>query len=115
AGNIHLVYPLIPHVTVAIIPEPMPVIVKAIAVERTCRGGTQPQVVINLCEVGLRIRGYIGVAAYGERKLLAGLHRTIRITTDRVSPLVTNAFGHVHVTEFPLTKEFNGRLRAGIA
>src|SRR5882672_8628535 len=44
---IHLMDPLVPEVPVSCIPDPMPVVMKAISRERFQRGGTGPEVVVD--------------------------------------------------------------------
>ena len=56
AGNIDFVYGLIADVTVAGIPDPMPVVVKSIAGEGLHRCGTGPQVVVDPGRHRFRLR-----------------------------------------------------------
>ena len=76
ARDIHLVDALVADVAVAVVPEPVPVVVEAILRELVLGRGAEPQVVVD-----------------------AGGHRLDRLAADGVAPLEAEAAGHVDVAD----------------
>ncbi|OPZ68925.1 MAG: hypothetical protein BWY83_02144 [bacterium ADurb.Bin478] len=76
AGDIQLMRPLIAEIGAAVIPEPVPVVVKAVGVERLVGRRPQPQVVMHSRRNG-----------------------RIQLFTDGVARFETQSFGHVHIAE----------------
>ena len=76
AGHVHLVNALVADVAVAVVPEPMPVVVKAVRRECVLRRRSQPQIVVH-----------------------AGGHRLHRLAADGVAPFVAQAAGHVDIAD----------------
>src|SRR5207253_9965503 len=76
AGHVHFVDALVAYVAVAGIPDPVPVVVKAVSGERLHGRGTRPQVVVD-----------------------ARRDRLLRRVSDRVAPFVAQAAGQVEVAE----------------
>ena len=99
ARDVELVRTLVARVAVAVVPVPVPVVVEAIAVERPLRRRAEPQVVIDLRQVG----GVVGRLRRGrhatELVLFAGSHRTIGILADAGARLEAQAPRHVDLPE----------------
>ncbi len=76
ARHIDLVNALVAQVAVAVVPEPVPVVVKTILREGVLRRRAQPQVVVH-----------------------ARRHRLFRLAADGVAPLVAHAAGHVDIAD----------------
>src|SRR5260370_18592214 len=87
---------LVADFTVAGVPDPMPIVVKAIARERIQWSGGGPQVIINA----------------GRN----GFHRSV---PDRWPPFVAKRAGHVHIADRAVTQLLNGfqhsRVRSRLA
>src|SRR5207302_6305452 len=92
-ANIHLVDALVAEVAVAVIPEPVPVIVKALAHGRLERGRTTPEIIVH--------RG---------RLCLWPIH-----LADAGPRLVAQAACHLDLAQLARAKEVDGLAHAGHA
>src|SRR6202043_877559 len=91
ARDVDFVNSLVADFTVAGVPDPMPVIVKAIARERLQRRGAGPKIVIDA----------------GGNGVLGG-------PPDRGAPLVENATSHVDIADCAISQVLDGFEHAGI-
>src|SRR5215472_14127501 len=87
AGDIHLVDALVAEIPVARIPDPVPVVVKAVVSERLHWRRTRPEVVVN-----------------------PGRNRFLRRESNRVPPFEAQSPTEIHFTDRPLMKSFDGLL-----
>src|SRR5579871_2667692 len=79
--DVHLMDSLVSEVSVAVIPEPVPVIVKTVTRELMLRRGTKPQIVVHACGHGLD-----GLSA------------------DGVAPLKAQPARHVNIADYALAQ-----------
>src|SRR5207237_8633045 len=88
--DIDFVNPLVAEIAVARVPEPVPVVMEAVAIEWTFRRRTKPQVVVDVRQIRAVVARFRS-AADGERERLAALHRAVGVSSDGVAPLVAEA------------------------
>src|SRR6516165_9414478 len=87
AGDIHLVNALVAEIAVTRIPDPVPVVMKAIAGERLQGRGSGPEVIVN-----------------------PGWNRFLRRVSNRVPPFEAESPTEIHFANRPLVKSFDGFL-----
>ena len=92
AGQVHLVNALVAQVAVAVVPEPVPVVVEPVGIERPLGRGAEPDVVVN-----------------------AGGHGAIGLVADGAAGLVAEALGHVDLAELARVDEGHGVLDTLVA
>src|SRR5262249_43918159 len=110
--DVHFVDALVAEIAVAGVPEPVPVVVKAVAVDWPFRRRTKPEVVVHLRQIGGIIAG-LGPAVRRERERLAGIHRTVGVLPDRIAPLVAETARHVDLADLAIPHALHGFLQGG--
>src|SRR5204862_7176583 len=105
--DIDFVNSLVAEIAVPRVPEPVPVVMEAVAVEWTFRRRTKPQVVVDIGQIRAVVARFRS-AADGKRERLAALHRTDWVSSDRVAPLVAEAASHVDIAQFAVAHALDG-------
>ena len=81
---------------------------KAVAIERAHGRRSQPQIVIDLRQIG-SVVGRLGSARFDVQRVpLAGGHRTVRVLPDRRARFEAQAASHIHLADAALLDEFDG-------
>ena len=115
ARDVELVRTLVAGIAVAVIPVPVPVVMESVAVERPLRRRTEPQVVVDLRQVG----GVVGRLDAGrhatEFVLFSGRHRTVGVFADARARLEAQASRHVDLPEPAILDVLDGLLHGRTA
>ena len=81
SSHVHLVDALVAHVAVAVVPVPMPVVVKTVGIEGTLWSRAEPEIIVDAFRNG-----------------------AIGFVPDRISPFIAQPSGHIDLADDPLVK-----------
>lgn len=106
AGDVELVWSLVADVAAAVIPVPVPVVVKSVAVEGSFGGTAEPEVVVDFLKVVSVVVGHL-LAIDGDIEILAVGDGAIRIFSDRVARFEAQTACHIDLADSAVVEEFH--------